>query len=37
MATKTGCRKRGKAAPKVRGGKCGKKLKSARKTKRRKR
>lgn len=27
MATKTGCKKRGRRAPKVRGGKCGKKLK----------
>ena len=27
MATKRGCKKRGKSAPKKRGGPCGKKLK----------
>lgn len=28
MATKRGCKKKGKAAPRTRGGKCGAKLKS---------
>jgi len=30
MATKSGCKKRGKAAPRTRGGSCGKKLKRGR-------
>lgn len=36
MATKRGCRKRGKSAPRRRGGACGPKLRK-RKTRRRKR
>lgn len=36
MATKRGCKKRGRAAPSKRGGKCGKKLKK-RRVRRRKR
>lgn len=35
MATKTGCKKRGKSAPRTRGGKCGPKLKKATRKKRR--
>lgn len=34
MATKRGCKKVGKSAPKKRGGKCGPKLKTRRKKKR---
>ena len=30
MSTKRGCHKRGKAAPKTRGGSCGKRLKGGR-------
>lgn len=38
MATKRGCRRKGRAAPKKRGGPCGKKLKhSRRRSHRRKR
>ena len=35
MATKRGCKKRGRAAPSKRGGKCGKKLKKRKKAKKR--
>ena len=35
MATKRGCKKRGRAAPSKRKGKCGKKLKKGRKKKKR--
>ena len=37
MATKRGCKKRGRAAPRKRGGKCGPKLKKKKGRKRRKR
>jgi len=35
VATKRGCRRRGRAIPSKRGGKCGAKLKKARRKKRR--
>lgn len=35
MATKRGCKKRGRQAPRVRGGKCGPKLKGRKKRKKR--
>jgi hypothetical protein len=35
MATKRGCRKKGRVAPSKRGGKCGKKLKKKRTSKKR--
>lgn len=35
MATARGCKKRGKAKPRTRGGKCGKKLKKKKTTRKR--
>jgi len=37
MATARGCKKRGKAKPRTRGGKCGPKLKKRRKSRKKKR